>query len=135
MLGAPSQDPKNVIILYIEDMGDRDICCYGDPYSTTNIDHFVGEGIRFAQYYSAAPVSSPSRCGLLTGMFPIVTAFHNADSATAHIGKWHLGGGRNVTNAPSIIEYGYDEYLSTYESPDPVLPSPLQIGFDLPKTV
>lgn len=30
-----------------------------------------------------------------------------------------MGGGRDVYDAPSIIEYGYDEYLSTYESPDP----------------
>jgi arylsulfatase A-like enzyme len=38
---------------------------------------------------------------------------------TAHIGKWHMGGGRDVDNAPSIIQYGYDEYASTWESPDP----------------
>ena len=30
-----------------------------------------------------------------------------------------MGGGRDVHNAPSIKNYGFDEYLSTYESPDP----------------
>ena len=30
-----------------------------------------------------------------------------------------MGGGRDVHDAPSILEYGYDEYSSTYESPDP----------------
>jgi arylsulfatase A-like enzyme len=39
--------------------------------------------------------------------------------ATAHIGKWHMGGGRDVTNAPSIGRYGFDEWVSTWESPDP----------------
>jgi arylsulfatase A-like enzyme len=39
--------------------------------------------------------------------------------ATGHFGKWHMGGGRDVTNAPSIHEYGFDEYISTWESPDP----------------
>lgn len=46
-------------------------------------------------------------------------ALKSAGYRTAHFGKWHLGGGRDVYNAPSIIEYGYDEYSSTYESPDP----------------
>ena len=46
-------------------------------------------------------------------------AFQNAGYATGHIGKWHMGGGRDVHNAPSIKNYGFDEYLSTYESPDP----------------
>ena len=30
-----------------------------------------------------------------------------------------MGGGRDVHNAPSIKNYGFDEYISTYESPDP----------------
>ena len=38
---------------------------------------------------------------------------------TAHFGKWHMGGGRDVTEAPGIPEYGFDEYASTYESPNP----------------
>ncbi len=46
-------------------------------------------------------------------------AFQNAGYSTGHIGKWHMGGGRDVHNAPSIMNYGFDEYISTYESPDP----------------
>lgn len=42
-----------------------------------------------------------------------------AGYATAHIGKWHLGGGRDVDNAPSILKYGYDLSISTWESPEP----------------
>jgi len=38
---------------------------------------------------------------------------------TAHIGKWHMGGGRDVTNAPPFSAYGFDEHVSTYESPEP----------------
>lgn len=38
---------------------------------------------------------------------------------TAHFGKWHLGGGRDVYYAPPFSAYGYDEHSSTYESPDP----------------
>lgn len=140
----------NVIIIYVDDMGIGDIGCYGGKFTPTpNIDRLAEEGLKMEQYYSAAPVSSPSRCSLITGRYPlscgintflskrehnrnceqkdflspdfpsVVRAFQQSGYATAHIGKWHLGGGRDVYDAPSIVEYGYDEYLSTYESPDP----------------
>lgn len=42
-----------------------------------------------------------------------------AGYATGHFGKWHMGGGRDVKDMPQIPEYGFDEYSSTWESPDP----------------
>src|ERR1044071_7071491 len=36
---------------------------------------------------------------------------------TAHFGKWHRGGGRDVIDAPKIEAYGFDEHASTWESP------------------
>ena len=42
-----------------------------------------------------------------------------AGYATAHFGKWHLGGGRDVTDAPKFAAYGFDEHAGTYESPQP----------------
>lgn len=44
-----------------------------------------------------------------------------AGYATGHFGKWHMGGGRDVKDMPQIPEYGFDEYSSTWESPDPLL--------------
>jgi arylsulfatase A-like enzyme len=38
---------------------------------------------------------------------------------TAHFGKWHLGGGRDVKDAPRFAAYGYDENAGTWESPEP----------------
>lgn len=146
---ASTKPIPNVIIIYVDDMGIGDLSVYGGPYSTPNIDTLASQGMIFNQYYSASPVSSSSRTALITGNFNLrhgintflsarkhnaaceqrdylesnvpsmPRAFKNAGYMTAHIGKWHLGGGRDVDNAPSIKEYGYDEYLSTYESPDP----------------
>jgi arylsulfatase A-like enzyme len=46
-------------------------------------------------------------------------ALKAAGYATAHFGKWHLGGGRDVVDAPKFAAYGYDEHASTWESPEP----------------
>lgn len=147
---AVSAEKPNIIIIYIDDMGFSDPSCYGGNYAPTpNIDKLANEGIRFTQYYSACPISSPSRVGITTGMYPTrwgITTYLNTRAAqvqnesndylddkapsmartlkangyaTGHFGKWHMGGGRDVNDAPSILNYGFDEYASTYESPDP----------------
>ncbi len=124
----------------------------GAGVPTPRMDQLAREGTRFTQFYVASPICSPSRCGLLTGQFParwritsflqsragnaacgqadfldpnapsIVRAFKQAGYATAHIGKWHLGGGRDVSDAPKFAAYGYDGGLGTYESPEPAAP-------------
>lgn len=45
--------------------------------------------------------------------------FKSAGYATGHFGKWHMGGGRDVKNAPHFSKYGFDAHASTYESPQP----------------
>jgi len=46
-------------------------------------------------------------------------ALKEAGYATAHFGKWHLGGGRDVKDATKFAAYGYDENAGTWESPEP----------------
>ena len=66
------RDKTNVVVIYVDDMGIGDIGCYGGKFvPTPNIDKIAQDGLLFNQYYSSAPVSSPSRCGLTTGKFPI----------------------------------------------------------------
>lgn len=145
----------NIILVLIDDMGFADVGCYRtagvdtNTIPTPNIDRLAQEGIKFTSYYSAAPICSPSRVALTTGVTAgkwNITSYlsnrkHNrtceqadflapsapsmarqlkaAGYATAHFGKWHMGGGRDVDNAPGINQYGFDAYASTYESPDP----------------
>jgi len=111
----PARTP-NVLILYADDMGIGDLGCYGaTDIRTPHLDALARSGVRFTNYYSAAPVCSPSRAALLTGRYPIRAGVPtNCSSqpgvpgmppeeftlaelartrgyATALVGKWHLG--------------------------------------------
>ncbi|PAW84902.1 MAG: N-acetylgalactosamine-6-sulfatase [Pedosphaera sp. Tous-C6FEB] len=120
-------------------------CFGNKDAKTPNVDRLAAEGIRFEQFYVNAPICSPSRCALVTGQYPQrwrVTSFLNnrADNdrrgvahwldpkaptlarllkksgyATGHFGKWHLGGQRDVADAPPITDYGFDESLTNFE--------------------
>jgi uncharacterized sulfatase len=112
---------------------------------TPNIDRIAAEGIRFEQFHVNSPICSPSRCALTTGQYPQRWRIHSflnnrADNerrgcaqwldpkaptlarvlqqngyATGHFGKWHLGGQRDVDDAPPITAYGFDESLTNFE--------------------
>src|SRR3989337_2107348 len=62
----------NFIIIFTDDQGYGDVGCYGHPtLKTPNIDKMAAEGQRWATFYTAANVCTPSRAGLLTGRLPI----------------------------------------------------------------
>lgn len=61
----------NILFILADDMGWGDLSCYGRPdYRTLNLDRLVQQGMRFTNAYSAAPVCTPTRVGLLTGRYP-----------------------------------------------------------------
>ena len=61
----------NVVVFLCDDLGYGDLGCYGHPHiRTPNLDRLAAGGWRMTQFYSAAPVCSPSRVGLLTGRSP-----------------------------------------------------------------
>lgn len=148
---AADRPPRpHIVVILADDLGPGDIGPTGGTIAPTpSLDRMAREGLRVAQYYSAAPICSPSRCGLITGQYPgrwrltsylqtragnrgceqadfldpaapsLPRALREAGYKTAHHGKWHLGGGRDVVAPPKFAAYGYDEHASTWESPEP----------------
>ena len=68
---AAQQSRPNIIVILCDDLGYGDLEAYGHPHiRTPNLNRMAAEGIRYTDFYSAAPVCSPSRVGLLTGRSP-----------------------------------------------------------------
>jgi len=64
-------DRPNIVFILIDDMGWRDLGCYGSEfYETPNIDRLASEGMQFSDAYAACPVCSPTRASILTGKYP-----------------------------------------------------------------
>ncbi|MEQ1830731.1 MAG: sulfatase-like hydrolase/transferase, partial [Pirellula sp.] len=53
----PPNVPPNVIVILADDQGSTDLGCYGaKDLHTPNLDSLAARGVRFTQFYSAAPV-------------------------------------------------------------------------------
>ncbi len=152
LAAAPARNP-NIILILADDLGYGDLSCYGSEIPTPNLDRLASEGVRFTQAYVASPICSPSRVAITTGQYParhlifsfldsrarnralgmrdyldpdapsMARVFQRAGYATGHFGKWHMGGGRDVGDAPLPTDYGFDESLTSFEGlGDRVLP-------------
>ena len=68
---APSKTKLNFVFLLVDDLGWRDLGCYGSTfYETPNIDRLATQGVRFTDAYAACPVCSPTRASIMTGKYP-----------------------------------------------------------------
>ena len=75
---SSTKDGKpNVLWIFIEDASCH-ISCYGETaIQTPNIDALAEEGVRFENAFVTAPVCSPSRSALVTGMYQTTSGSHN----------------------------------------------------------
>lgn len=120
-------------------------CFGNTEAETPAIDRLAREGIAFEQFYVNSPICSPSRVAISTGQYPqrwritsylahrqlnesrgiaqwldpkapmLARSLKQAGYATGHFGKWHMGGQRDVDEAPAISEYGFDASLTNFE--------------------
>jgi len=133
--GASRRRPPNLIVILADDLGAKELACYGNKeHRTPNLDHLAQTGVQFKTCY-ATPLCHPTRFEIMTGQYghnngvfqfparrggPVAGSPEDdiarhvtfaqvlkpAGYATAHAGKWQLTG-----KVPSLIrECGFDEY-------------------------
>lgn len=122
----------NVIFIMADDLGYRDLGCYGhEKIRTPVLDELASGGMKLTNCHSGATVCTPSRMSLLTGAYPVrlgwtkgvlgymietdegmspealtmAEIFRSEGYATGISGKWHIGSGP----ATGPLAQGYDE--------------------------
>lgn len=108
-LAAPLFGKPNIVLIIADDCTFRDIGCYGGQAHTPNIDLLATEGMRFTRCFQAAPMCSPTRHNIYTGLYPVTSgAYPNHTRVepgtksivhymkalgyrVAHSGKSHVG--------------------------------------------
>ena len=66
-----AERPPNVVLIVADDLGGRDLGCYGSTFhKTPHLDRMAKDGARFTDFYAACPVCSPTRASILTGRYP-----------------------------------------------------------------
>lgn len=121
----------NIVLIMADDQGWGDMAYNGhSTLQTPTFDEMAATGLRFDNFYAAAPVCSPTRGSVLTGRHPnrfgcfkwghtlrpqevtIAEALKPAGYATGHFGKWHLGSVR-AESAVSPGNSGFDIWFSS----------------------
>lgn len=64
-------DRPNLLFIMADDCTYRDIGCYGGQARTPNIDQLARQGMRFTRCFQAAPMCSPTRHNIYTGLYPV----------------------------------------------------------------
>lgn len=141
MKGAES--PPNVVLFLADDLGSKDLGCYGGPVKTPNLDFLARKGVRLTSFHAGAAVCSPSRATFLTGRQHLRTGVYGvlqdslhdahllerevtipevlgqAGYRTAHFGKWHLGMSSGKRKKPDLFEHGFDYWFGLSNGANP----------------
>lgn len=145
---AAEQRP-NIVILLADDLGSKDIGCYGGPVKTPVLDELAAKGVRFTEFHAGAAICSPSRATLITGRQHLRTGiygvlqdqWHNmhllerevtipellqqAGYGTAHFGKWHIGMTSGEREKPSPTDHGFDYWFGLSNGAHPSHKNPV----------
>ncbi|HAV63449.1 MAG TPA: arylsulfatase [Verrucomicrobiales bacterium] len=138
-LFAAPPAPRNIVLIYADDLGYGDVGAYGaTAVKTPHMDRLAREGLRFLDGHAASATCTPSRYAMLTGEYAwrqkgtgiargdagaiiqpgrttLATILKAAGYRTGVVGKWHLGMGPGG----KATDWNTD-----------IKPGPLEIGFD-----
>ena len=84
-----SAAPPNIVLIMADDLGWSDLHCQGnDALETPAIDKLASQGMRFTDAYAAAPVCTPTRAAMMTGLAPARLGITNhAPGNPDHVSK------------------------------------------------
>ena len=86
MVALSYADKPNMVFIIADDCTFRDIGCYGGQAKTPNIDKLAKQGMRFTRCFQAAPMCSPTRHNIYTGLYPVKSgAWPNHTRAYPHV--------------------------------------------------
>jgi arylsulfatase A-like enzyme len=133
---AAADAPKpNVVVVFVDDLGWKDLGCYGsDFYETPNIDQLAGQGAVFSKAYSSCNVCSPTRASLMTGKYPQrvgFTSYLNPDKPSgANSAETYLPPSE-TTIGEAFRQAGYRTgYIGKWHVGSEEVGIPKQHGFD-----
>ena len=124
LLPAASPPPPNVLLIIADDFTHRDVGCYGGQAYTPSIDSLARDGLKFTRCFQAAPMCSPTRHALYTGMYPIKTGaypnhtFVSRPNTISIAQRLKAGGYRVALSGKRHI--GPEEVLPFEYLPDPL---------------
>ena len=85
-LHAQDQPPKPNILWFIVDDMSANFSCYGEKtIATPHVDRLATEGVRFSHAFVTAPVCSPCRSALITGMYQTSIGSHHHRSGRGQL--------------------------------------------------
>ena len=132
---SPAGQPPNLIVIMADDLGAKELSCYGHPtHRTPHLDQLARTGVQFETCYTAS-ICHPTRFEIMTGQYGCTNGVYHfagrpggprpdsreeqivnhltfgqvlksAGYATAVSGKWQLSG-----KLPTlVVECGFDQY-------------------------
>jgi len=97
---VPAADRPNILWIVVDDMS-ADFGCYGSTsVPTPHVDRLAAEGTRFTRAFVTAPVCSPCRSALITGMYQTTIGAHHHRSGR---GTVKIGLPAGVRPLPAIF--------------------------------
>jgi len=102
---APTRPPAaspNVVLVLLDDMGFSDIGPYGSEIVTPTLDRLAAEGLCFTNYHTA-PLCSPSRAAIQTGLNPHRAGFAGVANFDPGFPGWTMEISPDIQTLPEVM--------------------------------